>query len=277
MPWKKIIKRFFQGLGIVFVIGIVYLLCKQPSLDREWKEEQAVVPTATIEGNQVIIHNYRNFTYQADETPNIIFEDKQYDLNDITGVDFFISYFSDKEWIAHPFVSFQFANQEPMVISIEARYEKGETYSPLLGIFRKYEEYYALGSERDIVGLRTHIRQNGKGEEVYLYQGRTTPEKARKMLLSFLEKVNDLAKEPQWYNTIRSNCVNLLADHVRDATDKNVPWSYKMILAGYADEMAYDLGFFDTSIAFEELKSQSRLDIQHIAIDDPEFSKKIRE
>ena len=48
---------------------------------------------------------------------------------------------------------------------------------------------YVVGDERDLVGVRT----NHRSEAVYLYRLNTSVEDARRLLLVYLERINELA------------------------------------------------------------------------------------
>jgi hypothetical protein len=55
-------------------------------------------------------------------------------------------------------------------------------------------------------------------------------------------------------------------------------WSWKLLLNGYLDELAYDLGAIDRSLPFPVLKARSHVDDRaRAAGDDPRFSVRIRE
>ena len=100
--------------------------------------------------------------------------------------------------IAHTIASWEFADGPPLAISIETRKEKGESYSAVRGFFRQFELYYVVADERDLIRLRTNFR----GEQVYLYRIRMSPEGARAVLLDYLKEVNRLAEQPRWYNAL---------------------------------------------------------------------------
>ena len=76
---------------------------------------------------------------------------------DITSVDYFISYWQPGP-VAHTFLSFNLKNAPPVCISIEARYEEHEGFAPLASMFKQFELIYVVGSEQDIVGVRTNFR-----------------------------------------------------------------------------------------------------------------------
>ena len=63
------------------------------------------------------------------------------------------------------------------------------------GLFRQFELMSVVADERDLVRLRTNYR---KGEEVYLYRLRGTPDQARKFLLDYLRHLKALRERPEW-------------------------------------------------------------------------------
>ena len=271
------LKKITYIFLLVLLIFSIWFFSKTASLHRDWVDGQKQLVSSEIDGNMLTIHNFRNFSYPIDETPQINFETRIFNLDSLEGLDFIVSYFTENNWIAHTFLSFRFKDTPPISVSIEARYEKGEDYSPLVGLFRNYEEYYVIGAERDILGLRTNIRNKGEGERVYLYKVDATYQKTKEVLLKFLAEANALNEEARFYNTITSSCTTILAENVRDVVDTKIPWSYKIILSGYAAELAYDLDFLDTSISFNRLKEQSFIDSKNIDINAPNFSMQVRE
>ena len=74
--------------------------------------------------------------------------------------------------MAHTLVSFGFDDGQYLAVSVEARRQDWQSYSPLWGLFRSYELMFVLGDERDLVRLRTNIRR----ERVYLYRVASAPE-----------------------------------------------------------------------------------------------------
>jgi hypothetical protein len=55
-------------------------------------------------------------------------------------------------------------------------------------------------------------------------------------------------------------------------------WSWRLIVNGYFDELAYDIGAIDRSLPFAVLKAKSHVnDRAKAAHDDPRFSVRIRE
>ena len=111
------------------------------------------------------MHNVRNCDYrtETDYTPH--WETRTVRLSQITGIDLAINYWGSS-WIAHPIVSFQFADAPPVCFSIEVRKKIGQAYSAIGGFYRQFALIYIVADERDVIRVRTNYR---KGEDVYLY------------------------------------------------------------------------------------------------------------
>jgi len=263
--------RLFKTLSIAILLVLAGWIAKRPTHDREWRPEVAVMPTASIEGDLVSLRDVRNFNYRSSSDFDIRYEDRQVRLSELQSVDFLVSHWSS-DAVAHTFVSFNFANAEPVCISIEARLEKHESYSPVASCFKEAELIYIVGSERDLIGVRTGFRD----EKVYLYRTRATPEIARRLFLSYLEKINQLASQPEFYHLLSNNCtVNILRHARRDGTSGE--FDLRVLLNGYVDGYAYALGALDTSRPFAELRAASLVNAAASeAGDAPDFSFRIR-
>ena len=168
----------------LFAAVLVWWLLIEPSNQRAWQPDVARLPTARFEGDRVTLANVRHFEYRGEQDYTERWEERSYDLATLRGADMFLSYWGSP-WIAHTIMSWEFADGEHLAISIETRKEEGEEYSAVRGFFRRYELYYVVADESDVIGLRTRHR----GEEVYLYRLRTPPDRARGLLLQYLQRI----------------------------------------------------------------------------------------
>jgi hypothetical protein len=185
-------------------------------------------------------------------------------------MDYFLSHWSG-QMMAHTLVSFGFNDGRFLTLSVEARRSQGQSYSPLWGLFRAYELFFVLGDERDIVRLRTNIRR----ERVYLYRVRLPLPRVRQLLIDYLQRVEDVATRPEWYNSVTSNCTTNLFYH----RHHHVPWWTKpaIFLNGLSAGAMYRLGFLDDGLPFKELQKRSNIRENALAADDAEdFSQRIR-
>ena len=178
--------------------------------------------------------------------------------------------------IAHLFVSFDFGAEGRVAVSIEARKEEHEGFSSVLGFFRHYELVLIVADERDVVRVRTNHRKDPV-EDVYLYRLVTTREEARGFLLSYAKRINSLAERPEFYNTLTTNCTNTIWQ-LANANAGHVPFSWRVLVSGYAAEYLYDLGRLDRSLPFAELQRRAHVNARgHAAELDPRFSERIRQ
>lgn len=147
-----------------FLVALLRLLSLEPSNDRDWVPREARTAWAEVDGSRVTVHEVRDARYRTDEDADVRWETRTYDLEGLESVWFLVDPFRGLEVAAHTFVSFGFADGRYLAVSIEARKERGEEYGILPGLYRQFEVIYVAGDERDLIGLRTHVR----GDTVYL-------------------------------------------------------------------------------------------------------------
>jgi hypothetical protein len=266
------LRRVLVGILTAFVVVLRAFLAATPSHERDWQPDVATLPFADIRGDRVVVHNVRNAEYRTETDYTVRLEDRELDLSRLRSLDLFLVYWGSP-LIAHTIMSWGFEGDQYLAISIETRKTKGQTYSALRGFFRQYELIYVVADERDVVRLRTNYR----GEDVYVYRLDAPPADAGRLLLRYLEAVNQLRERPQWYNALTDNCTTtiqaLAAPYARRSW-----WSWKLLLNGYLDELAYEIGALDRSLPFPVLKARSHVnDRARAAGDDPRFSVRIRE
>jgi hypothetical protein len=265
-PWKMVVT--VAG----FVVVLAWWFTLQPSNNRDWLPDAAVLPDAEINGNQVIIHNLRNCDYRTETDYDVHYYDKTFDLDQLRTVDLYLVTWGSPD-IAHTMVSFGFTNGDHVCFSIETRKEKGEEYSAVKGLFRQYELTYIIADERDLVRLRTNYRQ---GEEVCLYRLQVTPAQGRQLFLDYLRRANELHERAEWYNALTDNCTTAIRTQ-RAAADR-APWDWRMLLNGHLDELLYERGALATNLPFAELKKLSNINAGAKAAGQAaDFSQQIRE
>ena len=270
---KRIGPRITALAAALALLPFLYVhLFERPSMARDWSPDQSIVPRATFSGDTVVIANVRNSSYSSESAYEISHETRSYDLRKLDSVWFVVERFGDAPGLAHTFLSFGFGG-EYVAISVEIRKERGETFSPLRGLLRQYELMYVVGDERDLIGLRANYRRN----PVYLYPVTTTPDKMRRVFVEMLERANKLADEPEFYNTLTNNCTTNIVRHVNTISQR-IPFSYKVILPAYSDELAYEVGLIPTDKAFEAVQASHRIDgiAQRQGVDS-DFSRVIRQ
>lgn len=269
--FKLALKIAFALSIAAIVFLVVWTSLKKPSHNRDWTIDHAVMPKIEFAQDKVTIYNIRDFSYAEDGARIPHYYDQTIDLDDVEGVDYMLSYFSENQGIAHALLTFRIKDEDNISISIEARREANESYSPFWGLFREFEEIYVIGSERDVIGLRTYVYK----DPTYLFEGVTTPEKARALFVSMLERADHIYQNPEFYNTITNQCTNKLAAHIGSISEKEIPFSYKLYLPGYSDQLAYDLGFIKNDKSLMQVRAESLID-PNISLEDRNYSELIR-
>jgi Domain of unknown function (DUF4105) len=245
----------------------------QPSNERDWQPEVARLAYATINGDLVTVHNIRNFDYRTETDFTPAYYVRTYDLNKLDSADLVAVYWMGPA-IAHLFLSFGF-DDDHLAVSIEARKEKGEGYSSAKGFFRQYELYYVVADERDVIRVRTNYRRDPP-EDVYVYPLRGPRENIRRLFLEYVRKMNALREQPEFYNTLTTNCTTAILMNTR-VNPGSLPFSWKVLLSGYTPAYVYEAGRMDQSLPFEELKRRSLVNAAAQAADQaPDFSRRIR-
>jgi hypothetical protein len=262
--------RATLALGTLLSLG-----CAAPSNYRDWSPELAVLPYAQWHGNQVTVSNIRDCSYYlADDQVVVKRYDKTFDLDRLQAVDFIVVPFGQTPWLAHTMLSFNFGGGDRLAVSAEVRLKRGQSYHVVPGFLHAYELTYVLGNERDLIKLRTQYRD----ADVYIYPTVATPDQARALLADVFTRVNHLAEHPEFYDTLTNNCTTNIAHHIDHlAPHKIAPYDPRVLLPGYSDRLAYDLGMVRHFGSFEQTRQRAHVNLLAAAYrDDPQFSEKIR-
>ena len=213
----------------------------KPSNDRDWSPDQALLSRADINGQLVTLRNIRNCQYRTADDYTVRYYDRTFDLG-IRSVDFLVVPFPSSPSVAHTMLSFGFEGDEYLAVSAEVRKEKGEKFDGIKALFQKYELMYVVGDERDLIALRTNLQQ----QDVYMYRLRLDRFQTRELFIDVTERVNKLAAEPEFYNTLTNNCTTNVARHINAVSPVKVsPSDYRLVMPGYSDRLVYDLGLVD--------------------------------
>jgi len=265
--WRKIGSLMF---GFVMVLAWWWTL--KPSNVRSWQPDVAEVASADIAGDTVTLHNVRNCEYRTETEFTPRWEERTVRLSKLTAIDIAITYWGSP-YMAHPIVSFQFADAPPLCFSIETRKEVGESYSAIGGFYRQYELIYVVADERDVIRLRTNFR---KGEDVYLYRLTISAKEATERFLEYLATLNKLRTAPRWYNAATTNCTTSIRTQHNAA--KRMPWDWRLLVNGMGDELLFERhAIADGGLPFAELKTQALINkAAQSANTAPDFSARIR-
>lgn len=246
---------------------------KPPSHSRLWRPDLAVLPYGEIESDRVKLYNIRDCEYRSEEDYDVRHQDLDIWLNQLQTVDFIVVPFKEAPSIAHTMISFGLSNGEHIIFSVEARLEQNEQYSVLASTNNQYELMWVVGTERDLIRLRTEVRD----VDVYLYPIKATPDQVRDVFLSSIARINEIVRQPEFYDLITNNCTTNIVDLVNNLRPGAIPSDIRVVLPGHSDRLAYDLGLLAVEGDFEQIKRGARINsAARIHADSPDFSRAIR-
>jgi hypothetical protein len=276
---------------VLAAVGFVIIGCTSPLIDRSpvrsiltrrktpetdskiFRSDLAVMPFADMDDERITIRYVRDCRYRSEADYDVRYYDLGFRREDVKSVDFIVVPFKETELLAHTMFSFGLADGRHFVISVEARLGADETYTAVAGAGRRYPLMYVIGDERDLILLRTAVRD----VEVFLYKGKATPEQAQKLLVSMLNRANKLYREPEFYDTLTNNCTTNLVRHINEIRPGRIPYQLRVLFPGHSDRMAYDLGLLEIEGPFEYARAYAKVnDLAKLYADSPEFSKRIR-
>lgn len=265
----------WRAMGVVagsFLVVLAWWCTIKPSNQGNWQPDVAQLAWAEIDGDKVTLHNVRNCDYRTETDYIARWETRKVRSSQITGIDLAINYWGSP-WIAHPIVSFQFADTPPVCFSIETRKQIGQSYSAIRGLYRQFELIYIVADERDVIRVRTNYRH---GEQIYLYRTTVTPARARERFREYLNSLNQIRDHPRWYNAITTNCTTSIRDQHPAA--ERIPWDWRILLNGKGDELMFERHtIVSAGLPFPELKARSLINPRAEAANaSPDFSKLIR-
>jgi hypothetical protein len=112
---------------------------------------------------------------------------------------------------------------------------------------------------------------------VYLYRLNTSPDDARRLLMIYLARINQLADRPEFYHLLTNSCtINIV--RYANAAGRKGRFDMRHLLNGLIDSYLYHSGRVDTTLPFDELRRRSRInEAARAAEGAPDFSQRIRE
>jgi len=259
-------------LSIFFIVLVAWQQVT-PTHEKNWADSVSQLPWATIDNNQVHIHNIRDFVYQTETDYRVQYIDKTYDLSKLNQLDYALSYWDGNKAIAHSIFSFGFENGEHLAVSVEVRNQKGEEYGGFSGLYNQFELIYVLATEKDVLQLRTNFRK----EQVYLYPTNTPKQFITSFFSIVIERINSIQKQPEFYNTMTQNCfTSIVKDFQKINGTRNI-FDYRIYANGYSDELFYQLGSIKTNLPFSESKQKFHINqYTQAGSYNPLYSKQIR-
>ena len=257
---KRFLKPRFIVLAILVAVFIFWYFAvgiRQPQANRVWKENFAVFPQVTINTDEVIIKDIRDWHYAKDKVLLKEYIDQTFTPSQVSKVWLVQEPFANWKAVAHTLFVFDFLDGKSVAFSIEARTEVGEKYGAWAGLWRNFELVYLWGTDQDFINRRLVYFDH----DVYKYPLNITPEFGTQLFLELAKETIRLEQKPRFYHTLASNCTNNLADVVNKINPGVIPlFTRARVLPGYTDKFLFEQGFIDTEAKnLEEMQEQFKL------------------
>ena len=248
MQW---VRPVLYGVAAAFGVFLLAVMTKQPRHDRIWYPHLSRLPHVDLQDGAFSIAPYGDWTYTEDDPETQAWtEVPPHRISDVHRVWFVVEPHPGLPVMAHTFVLFEFGEGDLVGLTIEARKERGETYSAIAGAFNKFELMYYWASPRDLMTRRAVMMDR----ELYMYELQLSQGEAEAYLTALLEKTIAIESRPRFYNTLTSNCTNELAKAAK------LPWDPAFILTGGADRALYRMSRIAGEGGFEAVHERARVD-----------------
>ncbi|MCS5537440.1 MAG: DUF4105 domain-containing protein [Candidatus Poseidoniaceae archaeon] len=245
-----------------------------PELHREWWSDCAELGHAEINGDAIEITNVRDFTWRSSKDHDVKWVTKNVDATEIKDVWFIIDHFHRLRALAHTMISFEFEDSEVLTFSFETRRELGDKYHPWDGMWRGFELYLLVATERDALHLRTNVRKH----KVHMYRVQSPEGKDKALLVQLCKRMNELKVRPEWYHTLSASCTTTIVSQVNQVTPGRIPFTWRALLPGHAARAAFKLGLVQDWGGYAETLQKSKIDKNAQAWNgESDFSQHIRE
>ena len=253
--WKFL---FLVSAGLLGIM-LVYVLLRRPSHERNWEDSWLRLPRAEIDGDRITIRDFRDFKWRTANDYDAVWCDRRFHFSKLEGLNLIVHPFGNSSLLAHVFLAFDFGEEGRLLVSPEARREKGEIYGVVKGAMRQFELIYLLGSEEDFLMDRCVVREG----RVFDFPVRATPGFRESLLRDLLATTNRIFEKPEFYNSIRRNCMTVLVDHI-DALRPQEPavgMRLGTIFPAKAGKLLHGYGFMDTGLDYASAEKVFRIDV----------------
>jgi hypothetical protein len=251
-------KIIFKIIILIVLIFVLFIFLKKPSLTKDWTDDAQTLPDVTMSTSTISVKNIRDWRYTQGEVLSKDFYDETFDIDKIEKAYFLLNPFGKWEGVGHTFFLFEFSDGKTISISVEARRPKDVEYGAFKGLFNTYEMWYVWGSAADLFSRRA-IYHN---EDLYMYPLLISPQTAQGLFIDLAHTTESLETKAQFYNTVLSNCTNVLADSANRVNKGSIPWTFARIFTGYADNKLYDLKLIPHDKSFQEIFDAARIDLK---------------
>lgn len=219
-----------------------------PTNEADWTKDQTLLQTAVFNTDgTVTIKNLRDITYRTEEDFDVAHTEQIFRLGDAHTVWAVHSLFG--VGAAHFFFSFEFSDGTYLPISIEIRKRVGASFGWKV-LFKPFELMYIAATEADVVRTRLCDR---KEEQVFVYKMNIPTDVIPALLRDMLERMNQLAEKPHFYNILAENCTSLPVWHLKRVW-RSCPlpwWDWRYFVSSRIDELLRARKLIDIPLSLE--------------------------
>ena len=250
---------------------------KTATLTKPWGDYCLHQSSATIdeETGDITFSHVRDFTWHKDREKEALWlEDITVNVNEIKDVWYIVDHFFAYKGVAHLMMTFEFNDGRCFTFSFEARRTVDDSYHPWHGLWRAYEMYLVMGTEKDLVGIRAFKR----GNQVHRYRTVTSRRREKQFLMSFAREMQSLHEKPVFYHSLTNSCSTILRKMINDVSPIKIPMIWRVLLPGHSARMGFKLGLLERWGDYESTRDLARIDTHLKEWDGKEdFSKFLRD
>ncbi len=225
----------FAAIALILLLGATAFADRPARLQRNWYPYLAHTAHVELGRDRFTVTPITDWSYSASGPTRQSYVSATYEISDVQAVWFVIEPDPNLSFAAHTFMLFEFSGDRLLGLTIEARREANEDYSPIAGTFNQFELAYLWGAARDLLTRRAVML----GHRVMIYPVNITRDQMQTMLRNVLVRTHSLEFTPRYYNTLFSNCTNELAKAA------GFHWAPAFILTGQSDQYLFDRHLLD--------------------------------
>lgn len=253
MAW---VKPVLAAAALALVLFVVVINLQSPRHDRVWRDDLAFVPAVARTDGTFTLAPYRAWTYSGDAPVRRDWTTSgPFSTGAVRAAWLVVEPHPGLPVIAHTLVVFAFADGRVLGVSVEARKEADETYSPALGTFNRFELLYQWASPKDLLTRRAVMMDRA----LFMYPLALSQRETEAFLGVLIAKTEAIAARPRFYNTLSSNCTNELAKAA------GLGWDPAFVFTGFAGDALHRMGRIQGEGSFEAARAAARIDARVIA------------
>ena len=265
------------GVWCFDVLVLLSLFAVRPNARREWATDMDRSIEVAQDQDVLVLKNVRDFVYDSETEFTESWIEKRVPLSGLQRVWLGVEQIATWEGVAHIFVTFEYLDEQgqanAIAVSAEIHRERGEEFAVLPGLYRNFELTYVVGTERDLIGLRTHVRK----DPVRLYPLTIPPKEVAVLFQDVMDRAVRLQHEPEFYHTIANNCASNILYHLNKLAPQPISkWDKRVIFSGMVDRIAYSLNVVPDVTSLKQMRAKYLVDISGFEIDE-HFSQRLRE